>query len=80
MAPIGAGLQEPPFNCWPFVIGSGTVRQKLMKLLLEVRDGTWPAVAFSCPFCSKPLAMTFGSRAKTDAVSTMKLGKVYCTY
>ena len=42
--PIGAGLHEPVFICRPFVIGRlGTVAQKLMKLLEDVRDATWPA-------------------------------------
>lgn len=41
MIPIGAGLQEPVVICLPFVIGRlGTVKQKLMKLLLEVSDAT----------------------------------------
>lgn len=41
MIPIGAGLQEPVLICCPFVIGLlGTVAQKLMKLLLEVREAT----------------------------------------
>ena len=41
MTPIGAGLQEPVLICCPFVIGKfGTVRQKLIKLLLEVREAT----------------------------------------
>lgn len=39
MAPMGAGLHEPVVICLPLVIGRfGTVRQKLMKLLLEVRE------------------------------------------
>ena len=48
MTPIGAGLQEPLVICWPLVMGKlGTVKQKLMKLLLEVREATWPAVGWS---------------------------------
>jgi len=39
MEPIGAGLHEPVAICFPFVIGrSGTVRQKLIKLFVEVFD------------------------------------------
>lgn len=39
--PIGAGLHEPVAICFPFVIGRlGTVRQKLMKLFVEVKDAT----------------------------------------
>ena len=44
MTPIGAGLQEPVVICWPFVMGLLTVKQKLMKLFLDVKDATWPAV------------------------------------
>lgn len=41
MVPIGAGLQEPVVICLPFVMGSlGTVRQKLIKLFVDVIDGT----------------------------------------
>lgn len=41
MTPIGAGLHEPVFTCRPFVMGRlGTVKQKLMKLLVEVREAT----------------------------------------
>jgi len=41
MAPIGAGLHEPVAICFPFVIGRlGTVRQKLMKLFVDVSDAT----------------------------------------
>lgn len=37
--PIGAGLHEPVVICCPLVIGRlGTVRQKLMKLFVEVLD------------------------------------------
>ena len=46
MMPIGAGLHEPFLTCWPFVRGNcGTVAQKLMKLLEDVKEGTWPASA-----------------------------------
>jgi hypothetical protein len=39
--PIGAGLHEPVAICFPFVIGRlGTVRQKLIKLFVEVKDAT----------------------------------------
>jgi len=41
MAPIGAGLQDPVAICFPFVIGKfGTVKQKLMKLFVDVREAT----------------------------------------
>ena len=41
MTPMGAGLQEPVVICLPLVIGSlGTVRQKLMKLFVEVKEAT----------------------------------------
>lgn len=41
ITPMGAGLHEPVLICWPFVIGRlGTVKQKLMKLLVEVNDAT----------------------------------------
>lgn len=41
--PIGQGLQDPDWICCPFVIGRfGAVRQKLMKLLVEVNDATCP--------------------------------------
>ena len=44
ITPIGAGLHDPPVICWPFVMGVlGTVKQKLMKLLVEVREATCPA-------------------------------------
>ncbi len=43
IAPIGAGLQEPDWTCCPFVMGRlGTVKQKLMKLFVEVSEATWP--------------------------------------
>lgn len=37
------------------------VAQKLMKLLLDVRDATWPAAGTCWPSFSKPFAMTEGS-------------------
>ena len=41
ITPIGAGLQEPVAICFPLVIGRlGTVRQKLMKLFVEVKEAT----------------------------------------
>lgn len=41
MDPIGAGLHEPAAICFPFVIcWLGTVRQKLMKLFVDVSDAT----------------------------------------
>lgn len=64
MDPMGAGLQEPVVICFPLVMGRfGTVRQKLMKLLDEVKEATCPAVGTSWPLFSNPVAITFGSRA-----------------
>ena len=41
IAPMGAGLQEPVAICFPLVMGRlGTVKQKLMKLLDDVREAT----------------------------------------
>lgn len=69
MTPMGAGLHEPVVICLPLVIGRLVVAQKLMKLLLEVKEATWPAVAFAWPSCSNPVAMTEESRA-TETEST----------
>ena len=47
MAPMGAGLQEPVVICFPLVMGRlGTVKQKLMKLLVDVKEATWPLNIF----------------------------------
>jgi hypothetical protein len=41
ITPMGAGLQEPVVICFPLVMGRlGTVKQKLMKLFDDVREGT----------------------------------------
>jgi hypothetical protein len=41
--PIGQGLHDPDWICWPFVMGRlGAVRQKLMKLLVDVNEATCP--------------------------------------
>jgi len=40
--PIGVGLQDPSFTCWPLVNVPWPM-QKLIKLFVEVRDGTCPA-------------------------------------
>jgi hypothetical protein len=41
MMPIGAGLHEPAAICFPSVRGRlGAVRQKLIKLFVEVLDAT----------------------------------------
>lgn len=40
MTPIGAGLQDPEVICWPLVMGSLVDKQKLMKLLVEVKEAT----------------------------------------
>ena len=70
MTPIGAGLHDPVSICLPLVMGRvGTVAQKLMKLLLEVREATWPASTTSCPFLAKPVAMTELSRVRDDCAS-----------
>ena len=59
ITPIGAGLHEPVLICWPLVMGRlGTVAQKLMKLFGDVSEGTWPAVGWSWPSFSKPVAIT----------------------
>ena len=44
-----------------------------MKLFEDVKDGSWPAVPFADPSCSKPVAMTRGSNARRD-VSALKRG------
>jgi hypothetical protein len=65
MRPIGAGLHDPVLICLPLVIGTpGAVRQKLMKLFVEVSDGTWPGVGWSWPSSAKPAATTLGSSVK----------------
>lgn len=44
IAPMGAGLQEPVVICFPLVMGRlGTVKQKLMKLFVDVNEATWPS-------------------------------------
>jgi hypothetical protein len=40
MAPMGAGLHEPVFTCCPLVMGRLAVKQKLIKLFVEVREAT----------------------------------------
>ena len=40
MIPMGAGLQEPVLIWRPFVSGSLVVSQKLIKLLVDVKDAT----------------------------------------
>jgi hypothetical protein len=56
ISPIGAGLQDPVLICFPSVMGKlGAVRQKLMKLLVEVSEATWPGVGVSCPVFSRNL-------------------------
>lgn len=41
MTPMGAGLHDPVWICFPLVMGKlGTVKQKLMKLLVEVLEAT----------------------------------------
>ena len=67
IAPIGAGLQEPFLSCWPLVMGrSGSVAQKLMKLMEDVSEATSPAsdVFVFRPFCAKFAAITEDRRVK----------------
>jgi hypothetical protein len=67
MAPMGAGLQEPPLICSPSVIGRlDNVAQKLMKLLVEVKEGTSPAseVFTFSPFLAKLGATRLDSRVR----------------
>lgn len=67
MTPIGAGLQDPVVICLPFVMGRfGTVKQKLMKLFVDVKDGTCPSVGTSWPLLANPEAITFGSSAEKE--------------
>lgn len=40
ICPMGAGLHDPVLICWPLVMGWFVVAQKLMKLLVEVIEGT----------------------------------------
>ena len=41
ITPMGAGLQEPVAICFPLVMGRlGTVKQKLIKLFVDVREAT----------------------------------------
>lgn len=45
--PMGAGLQEPVATCLPSVMGCLVVAQKLIKLLVDVKEATWPAAGVS---------------------------------
>ena len=42
IAPMGAGLHDPVVICFPLVMSVFCVRQKLMKLLVDVKDATCP--------------------------------------
>ena len=54
MTPIGVWLHEPSTICFPFVFClPGTVRQKLMKLFVDVMDASCPAVGVSWPVSEK---------------------------
>lgn len=64
MAPIGIGLQEPVVICCPLVIGASTVRQKLMKLFVVVRDGDCPVTGGLWPSLAKPGPITRGSSVR----------------
>ena len=69
--PIGAGLHEPVVTCCPFVIGrSGRVRQKLMKLLAEVRDFVWLPEE---PSVAKLADMTLGSSAVNQFTDQLRV-------
>ena len=54
-----------------------TVRQKLMKLFVDVRDGSWPEVAFAVPSCAKLEEMTPGSNARRENISALKRGRIH---
>ena len=46
--PMGAGLHDPVVICLPLVIGKlETVKQKLIKLFVDVNEATCPAVGTS---------------------------------
>ena len=46
--PIGAGLHDPFTSCSPLVrLTLGKLAQKLMKLFVDVSDGTCPGVGVS---------------------------------
>jgi hypothetical protein len=62
MRPIGTTLQEPSRTCFPSVKGTFWVKQKLMKLFVEVNEGTWPATGTCCPSRARLGWMTRGSR------------------
>lgn len=70
ITPIGAGLHDPVLICRPFVMGTVTFKQKLMKLLELVSDATWPGAGTCCPSWAKPVAMTLGSRAEEVTIRT----------
>ena len=60
--PIGAGLHEPVVICLPLVIGRfGTVRQKLMKLFVDVSDATWPKKKLIQLFKRQLILTSFGN-------------------
>ena len=52
------GLHEPVLTCWPFVMGSLVVAQKLIKLFVDVNEADWPAVGVSWPLEANPVAIT----------------------
>ena len=46
ITPIGVALQEPSMTCLPLVCAlPGNCRQKLMKLFVDVSEGSFPSVA-----------------------------------
>lgn len=73
IAPMGAGLQLPDSTCWPFVMGKFVVRQKLMKLLEEVREADWPSTGTWLPSCAKAEAITLGSSVRDVCGSVVAL-------
>lgn len=69
ITPIGAGLHEPVAICLPLVmLRLGTVRQKLMKLFVDVSDLTCPGEGTSWPFLANPFAITRKSSAKRRCI------------
>ena len=63
MRPIGVWLHEPSMTCCPFVFCEpGNSRQKLMKLFVEVIEGSWPAVALALPSDANAVKTLDGSR------------------
>lgn len=62
-------MQDPVLICCPLVRGTFCVRQKLMKLLRDVREGTWPGSGVDCPSLAKPAMITLGSSSSDSCGS-----------